>query len=125
MAEAQVQATDTIVPNESRKDVVSFEILINDRSINTSFQVLTIAVTNEVNRIPTARLILRDGSAAAQNFQVSEDDTFAPGNKVQIKLGHDQHNESVFQGLIVQQRLRALEGGDSTLTVECRDETFR
>lgn len=125
MADTQVQATDATIPNDSRKDVVSFDVLINGKPMNTGFQVLNIMVTNEVNRIPTARIVLRDGSAASQTFSISEGDVFVPGSTVDIKLGHDQHNDSVFKGVVVKQSLRAREGGDSTLTVDCRDETYR
>ncbi|MBD2753197.1 type VI secretion system tip protein VgrG [Spirosoma validum] len=119
------QTTDPVVPNDSRRDVVSFDLLVDGQPIDPGFQVLTIVVTNEVNRIPMAKIILRDGSAANQSFPISEGDAFVPGSKIEVKLGHDQHNASVFKGAVVRQSIRAREGGDSTLTVDCRDETYR
>ncbi|MBL7816703.1 MAG: type VI secretion system tip protein VgrG [Saprospiraceae bacterium] len=118
------QQTQTSVPNDSRRDVVSFEVLVNGNTINAAFQVLNIVVTSEVNMIPTARLILRDGTPSSQTFEVSESDTFEPGNLIEIKLGRDSHNKSVFKGKIIRQSLKAKESGDSMLIVDCRDEAF-
>lgn len=124
MANAPAQANDSTIPNDSRGDVVSFAVSVNGSPMSDELQLVNIVVTHEVNRIPTARLIFRDGSAAEQTFPVSESDTFVPGNKIEIKLGHDQHNETVFKGVIVRQSLRARESGDTILTVDCRDEAY-
>lgn len=125
MAGSSAQAIDPIVPNNSRGDLVSFDLLVNGQRIDPGFQVLTLVVSSEINRIPTARIVLRDGSAADQNFPISEGATFVPGSTVDIQLGHDMHNTSVFKGVVIRQSLRAREGGDSTLTIDCRDETYR
>jgi Rhs element Vgr protein len=119
------QRTQTTVPNDSRRDVVSFDVIVNGRPINAAFQMLNIVVTNEINRIPTARLVLRDGTPSNQTFEVSEDASFEPGSMIEIKLGRDSHNKNVFKGKVVRQSLKAKEGGDAMLVVDCRDEAFK
>ena len=117
-------AHNSVIPNDSQRDVVSFAVLIGGQAIDPVIQLINIDITHEVNRIPTARLIIRDGSPSEGTFPISETETFAPGNSIEIKLGHDQHNKSVFKGRIVRQSLRARENGDSILTVDCRDEAY-
>jgi Rhs element Vgr protein len=119
------QPNDTIVPNDSHLDVPSFDVLVNGSAINPGYQILSISVTNEVNTIPTAKIVMMDGTASEQTFPISESESFVPGNTIEIKLGHDQHNTSVFKGMVVRQSLRARESGDPYLTVDCRDEAFK
>ena len=116
---------ERLIPNESRHDVVSFNILVEGNAIENDFEVLNVTVSQEVNLIPTARIVLRDGDMASETFATSEADVFAPGKHIEIKLGRDQHNASVFKGIIVRQSLKARQGGDTALTLECKDETVK
>lgn len=119
------QPNDTIVPNDSHLDVPSFDVLVNGSAMDAGFQVLNIVVSSEVNTIPTAKIMLRDGTPSEQKFPISESESFAPGSAIEIKLGHDQHNSSVFKGIVVRQSLKARESGDSMLIVDCRDEAYK
>ncbi len=56
---------ELIIPNPSQHDVSTFNIMVNDAPVNASYQVLGISITKEVNRIPMAKIILRDGDALA------------------------------------------------------------
>lgn len=120
-----VSSGERLIPNDSKYDVLSFNILIEGTAIDTQFEVLNVVVTTEANRVPTARVVLRDGDPAAETFAASEADEMAPGKKIEIKIGRDGHNSSVFKGVIVRQSLKARQGGDPSLTLECKDETVR
>jgi Rhs element Vgr protein len=78
-----------------------------------------------VNRIPMARLVLRDGDAAEETFNISEEDFFLPGKKIHIKIGKDNKNQTVFKGIIVRHAVRVHEDGNPELMVECRDEAVK
>ncbi len=116
---------ELIIPNPSKHDVSSFDVLIDGQAMNASYQLTMLTVIMEINRIPTARLTLRDGDAAAKTFEISNGNEFIPGKKIVIKLGYDGDNKQVFQGIITRQAIQVKSSGSSQLTVECRDESIR
>ncbi len=116
---------ELVIPNPSQHDVVSFTILIDDAAIDSLIQVLSISITNEVNRIPIAKIILRDGEAAERNFNISNQDDFIPGKKIRIKIGMDGDDKQVFKGVIVKHAIKVRENGNTQLHIECRDEAIR
>lgn len=113
------------VPNASKHDVVSYDIISDDQVIDPALEVISISILKEVNRIPTARLTIRDGDAAERNFVESEEDFFLPGKKIQIKVGLDRKNKTLFKGIVLKQRIHVTEDGTSRLTVECKDESVK
>ncbi|WP_020598756.1 type VI secretion system tip protein VgrG [Spirosoma panaciterrae] len=113
------------IPETAPHDVVTFDILTGNQPIDPSYAVLSIDINKEVNRIPTARLVIRDGEAATAQFAISNTDAFVPGKPIHIKIGHDQNNVTVFQGVIVKQAVKVRSNGQSELTVECRDAAVR
>jgi Rhs element Vgr protein len=111
--------------NTSTHDVNTFDILIDDNAIDPSYQVMSVSVTKEVNRIPCARITLRDGEAAQRTFEISSKNDFVPGRKIKIKVGRDSKNLQVFQGIIVRHAIRIRNNGQSELQLECYDEVVR
>lgn len=116
---------ELIIPNPSRHDVSTFDILVNNAPMNASYQVLGISINKEVNRIPTAKIILRDGDAAQRTFEISNSNDFVPGNKIMIKLGFDSNNTQAFKGVITRHAVKIKENGKSELHIECKDETVK
>lgn len=102
--------------------LVSFSITSDGQAIPPGFQVLSIDVAREVNRIPYAELRLVDGDAAQREFPVSDSGVFDPGKKIAIKLGSDVSSAQteVFNGIVVAQSVRS-EKQVSTLTVELKE----
>jgi Rhs element Vgr protein len=116
---------ELIIPNPSQHDVSTFNILVNDAAINASYQILGISITKEVNRIPTAKIILRDGDASQRSFEISNSNDFVPGNKIKIKIGFDSTNAQAFKGIITRHAVKIKENGKSELHIECRDEAVK
>jgi Rhs element Vgr protein len=116
---------ELLIPNPSRHDVVTFTILANEKAINPAFEILSISITKEVNRIPVARIVVKDGEASARNFEISNQEDFVPGKKIKIKLGFDGNNAQVFQGMIVRHAIKIRENGNTELQIECRDEAVK
>jgi len=114
-----------LIPNPSTHDVVSFSILVDGNAIDATLQVLSISINKEVNRIPTARIVIRDGDAAQRKFEVSNTDTFNPGKPIVINLGQDGSNTQAFKGIIVRQSVKVKTSGDSQLLIECKDEAVK
>lgn len=116
---------ELVIPNPSQHDVASFTILIDDAAVDSLIEVLSISITSEVNRIPVAKIILRDGEAAERNFNISNQDDFIPGKNIRIKLGMDGDDKQVFKGIIVKHAIKVQENGNTQLHIECRDEVVR
>lgn len=113
------------IPNQSVHDMITFDLVVDGQALDSSYQVIAISVKKEVNRIPSATIILRDGEAAEGEFALSNSGDFVPGKGIEVKIGRDSDNTTVFAGIIVKHRVRVRESGDGELIVECRDKCVR
>ncbi|MCP9234657.1 type VI secretion system tip protein VgrG [Lewinella sp. JB7] len=116
--------TDRLIPTIAPPTAVSFSVLSDGTDLGPGLPLLSIVLDLEVNRIPSATLILQDGSLPDQTFPLSESGTFDPGKKIELELGYQGTNVRVFSGIITGQRIR-LRGDRSLLTVTCKDAAFR
>ena len=114
-----------LIPNPSRHDVVTFKILVDGAAINPAYQVLSLSITKEINRIPAAKIMIRDGEAADMTFEISNSNDFVPGRKITIEIGLDGNNAQVFRGIIIRHAVKIKENGNTELLIECRDEAVR
>jgi Rhs element Vgr protein len=114
----------TIIPTPATPDVCSIDVLVDGESISTAFHILSASVSNELDRIPSASLQLRDGEAARQTFAASDTDHFVPGAAVELRLGYRGETETVFRGKVVKHRIRVRQNG-TLLSLECRDDAIR
>lgn len=117
--------SDRIIPTQSTYDVPTFKLLSDGKDITNTYDVLSWVVDRVVNRVPTARVVLRDGSAAEETFSASQGDDLIPGKKLDIAVGHDGNDRSIFKGLIIKQSLKVGVDGNSTLTLDCKDATVK
>jgi Rhs element Vgr protein len=111
--------------NTSVHDVVSFDVLIDEKPIDPEYQVKSISISKEINRIPLAKINLRDGEASKKTFELSTKSDFVPGKKITIKLGRDGTNSQVFKGLIIRHAIKVKNNGQSELLLECFDEAVK
>lgn len=108
-------------PLKSAGDLVTFEITVGGKALDTSVEVLTIEIEKELNKIPVAKIKIDDGIPASNDFPLSGAKTYLPGAEVEIKLGYDTTNTSVFKGIVMSHRISADEHG-SHLEIECKDK---
>lgn len=112
---------ELIIPNPSKHDVASFTVLLGGVAMDASYEVLSISIEKEVNRIPAARIILKDGDASLANFEISNKEDFVPGKEIIIKIGFDSNNSQAFKGIITRHTVKVKENGNTQLLIECRD----
>jgi Rhs element Vgr protein len=115
---------ESVISTPATPDVCTAAILIEGDEISGEFHVLSIYVTRELNRIPTATIHLEDGEAAKATFKVSNTAHFIPGKKIEIQLGYRSKNDSVFKGIIVKHSIKIRQSGN-LLILECRDEAIK
>ncbi|MCB0570862.1 MAG: type VI secretion system tip protein VgrG [Phaeodactylibacter sp.] len=113
-----------LIPNSTRTDVVTHTIKINGEAISRRFQVMSILVMRELNRIPYCRINMIDGNAATQDFPVSAEDLFVPGNEIEALLGYYAEESTVFKGIITGHSIKVRRGG-AQLTVDCKDAAVK
>ncbi|HXB95463.1 MAG TPA: type VI secretion system tip protein VgrG [Puia sp.] len=113
------------IPNTSQHNVVTYQVLINGKVADPTYELLSMNITREMNRIPMVRLIFKDGDPSVRTFALSEAPDFVPGTPVAVKLGRDGTNTQVFKGIIVRHAIRAKENGHSELILDCKDEAVR
>ena len=116
---------ELLIPNTSRHNVSSFNILVDDVALNPSYQVLSISIAKEINRIPSAKLVFRDGDASRRAFDISSSNDLVPGKRIIVKIGLDGNNTQAFKGVITRHAIKVKENGDAELQIECRDEAVR
>ncbi len=68
---------------------------------------LSIDVEKEINRIPTAKIVVRDGNPASQDFALSNQDLFVPGKEIEIRLGYHSDEETIFKGIVIRHSLNS------------------
>ncbi|MEZ4382392.1 MAG: phage baseplate assembly protein V [Nannocystaceae bacterium] len=87
-----------------------------------TYELLSLDIEREVNRVPRCRLRLLDGDLQEQTFPISDSALFAPGAEVKVALRYgDEADTPVFAGLVVRHGLRLSPRG-SILAVELMDK---
>ncbi|GFO54792.1 type IV secretion protein Rhs [Geomonas sp. Red276] len=117
-------SNNSTIPTPATPDVCTIAVLVEGTQIPGELHVLSVVTTNELNRIPTATIQLRDGEASKATFEVSNGTLFIPGKKVEIKLGYRSSNDTVFSGIIVKHSIKVRKAG-TVLMVECRDPAVK
>lgn len=107
--------------------VVTPTILSDGRPIPDTWDVVSIDVRREVDRIPSATVVLLDGNPAEGTFAISETDVFRPGKEIAIKLRYEGErggDKTVFNGVVVRHAIQA-NAGSSQLSLELKDAAVR
>lgn len=118
-------SNDRTIPTAESQDLSTHTIVINGNEISRTYQVSTISVNKEINRIPYARIVMLDGDAAASDFPGSNSDDFLPGNEIEILAGYHSDEATIFKGIIVKHGIKMRKEGSAQLIIECRDQAYK
>lgn len=94
--------------------VVTATIKMGSELMDPAFELVSIDVTNEMNRIPYAEVVLVDGDFATQKYAVSDTDFFDPGNEIEISLKYENlpaDNPVIFKGIVMKHSLKKTGSG--------------
>ena len=114
-------SNDRIIPTAGQGSVVTHSLLIDGKQVAPTVEVLSIVTEKEANRVPSARIVLRDGDAAAEDFPLSNGSDFVPGGEIEIKAGYASDEATLFKGIIVKNGIKVRGRGSSALVLDCRD----
>ena len=113
------------LPGTQNTDLVTFTIKVNGAAISSKYQVASIHVAKEVNRIPFAKLMIYDGDPALQDFAISNEDTFKPGAEIEITVGYHSDETALFKGIILRHSLKIRNNTSPLLILDCRDKMVK
>lgn len=115
-------ANEEVIPTEEPTDVKTVKILLNGEEMSDAYQVESILVHKEVNRIPFAKLMIIDGAASERKFEISDSGEFDPGTLIEVQAGYNGADKTIFKGVIVRQGVRLGKRKNSVLKIEAKDE---
>ncbi len=116
---------DREIPVDVSYNVATFDLVIDGKLVDPGYQVTSISISKEINKIPTARIIMKDGDAAEETFTISEKEEFLPGKSITVKIGRDNKNNQLFKGIIIKHAIKVKESGETELILDCRDEVVK
>ncbi len=116
--------SERVIHTSRSADLVTLKILVAGETLSQSFQVLGVDVEKEINRIPIASILLRDGDPASQDFAISNQDLFVPGKEIEIKAGYHSDEETIFKGIVIGHKLK-IRSDKSFLMVTCKDKAVK
>jgi Rhs element Vgr protein len=109
------------IPAEHRE----FTVKVEGQAVSREHHLLAVYVTKSVNKLASARLVYRDGIAAAGDFPLSNTDLFVPGKKIEILAGINSDPVSLFNGIVIRQSLKVRDYSSPQLLVECRHQAVK
>jgi Rhs element Vgr protein len=111
-------------PVQLATSIPSYAVTANGSALDSSIQIVSIETWNEVNKLPKARLVISDGSAADATFAISETASLIPGVALTIAIGYGSSQTQIFSGVIHRQGLEVTANGPSRLVVEATDKAM-
>jgi len=98
---------DRVIPVEKSTDLPTITIKSDGSEISKEYQVVSVTVEKEVNRIPKTQIILLDGDTAKEDFELSNKDLFIPGKEIEILAGYHSDESVIFKGIIINHSIKA------------------
>jgi len=110
-----------------KSGVVTLEVTVDGSPIPEALQILEVETVKEANKIPYAKVVIRDGDTREQTFPQSEESVFEPGGEMEIKVSHDpgESGETIFKGLIVEHGIQQKKSTGGALVIKCKDEALK
>ena len=112
------------VNTSKNPDLVTFTVMVDGEALSGVHSVLSASVSKEINRIPVATIVLADGEASKQEFDLSNEDLLIPGKEIEITAGYHSDEETIFKGIIVKHSIK-VRSSVSMLIIECKDEAVK
>ena len=113
-----------VIQTSQSPDLVTFKVLTEGQELSNVYQVKSIMVQKEVNRIPMAKIVLIDGEASERDFALSNEDLLIPGKSIEITAGYHSDEETIFKGIVIKHNLK-IRSQTTHLIIECKDEAVK
>lgn len=111
----------SVSPEKNSEGLVTFSIYSEGQKISDTFEMVSIWVRKEVNRIGRAKLVFEAGNMPMKEVPESDDDTFAPGKSIRVEVGYQSDEHIIFEGIVIGHNVIIPEDDDATLEIDCAD----
>lgn len=113
-----------VIQTSKSTDLVTYTVLSGGEALSSTVGILSISVSKEINRIPVATIVVKDGDVAKQDFEISNEDLFKPGQEIEISAGYHSDEETIFKGIVIKHSIK-VKNGTSLLIIECKDKAVK
>ncbi|WP_160717582.1 type VI secretion system tip protein VgrG [Chitinophaga solisilvae] len=117
-------SNDRTIPMKVDGATVTFTVKVNGTAIPRTWQVFSVTVLKEANRIPQAKITIIDGDPSKETFAASSDAIFLPGGVIEIFAGHQSKEDLIYKGVVVKHAIAIRRNGASQLKLDCRDTAY-
>jgi Rhs element Vgr protein len=107
-------------PAVNSSKLVTCTVYSEGSKINDHFELVSITVNTEINRIDSATLQFLASDMPDKDIPLSNDDTFKPGKAIKIEAGYSNEEETIFEGLVTTHGIKLSLSSDSLLIIECK-----
>ncbi|WP_299334304.1 hypothetical protein [uncultured Psychroserpens sp.] len=114
----------TKTPGFTEGKLIAFDILTNGKKIRDTIEITAIEIEQEVNLNDQAYITINDERDDNKSFKVTNSETFKLDTNIEIKLGYDYAQFSVFKGTIHGQLLTNSTESDF-LNIICKTNDIR
>jgi Rhs element Vgr protein len=120
-------SNDTVISTRNKPtDVVNFKILLAGNAISGEYKIISLNIDKTYNKISSAKIIIADGDAAAQDFAISsKDDALVPGSEIEISMGYHAQSAKIFKGMITKHTIKSGKNKHSVLIIEAKDKAVK
>lgn len=115
---------ERVIPTAASPDVCTFTIFSDGNEVSRTYHVMSISVSHELNRIPTASIILLDGEAARETFEISDTNEFIPGKEIKIQVGYRGEEDTIFEGIVIRHSIKVRKNS-AYLILDCKDKAVK
>lgn len=117
-------STSRNIKTSKSADLVTYKIKVGGTELPATVHVMNINIEKEINRIPSAKIIIADGNPSKNDFAVSNDGLLIPGKEIEITAGYHSDETTIFKGIIIKHSLK-IRSDNSLLIIECRDKAVK
>ncbi len=111
-------------PVQLAVNIAHCTIVTDGQQLPSTVQLVSVEIWSGVNKVPRARIVVSDGSAAEEDFPISDSTSLIPGASITVSMGYASSSSTVFTGVIYRQGLEASTNGPSRLVVEACDQAL-
>ncbi len=109
------------LPLPENTDVVDFAIKVNGIEAPQEVEIFNINISRTFNRVSWACITILDGSVAEQAFDTGDQDTFSPGNEIEVLTGYLPNRDTLFKGVIIRHAIKIGANSRPLLEIMCKD----
>ncbi|MBI5254852.1 MAG: hypothetical protein HY855_00015 [Burkholderiales bacterium] len=108
-----------VSPLSDDEGVLSVTVTCNDEPLDAAVALVSVAVRQVANQLPTARLVVADGNMPEGTWPLADGKAFEPGARLRISAGHGGQAQPLFDGVVARLGLQLLGDNTRQLQVDC------